>query len=366
MKLETYYLVFLFSLFIFSCSNKNESSNFYNIKGDLIVENDSIKVFLGNSESYSIIDSTCLENGKFTFQGKLEEPYPATLFFKNKEIIKRISFWVDSNNIELKFNLKEHKDGTLHKSEIKGSLNSLLDIGNYDRIMVILEKEEAELQKFTDSLKRDSIKKEYKKKRIDSEIEFAFNNPSYFSLNQIKYYRGIISKDSLRNFYNSISEKDKNTTLGKYIYGLVNYSPIKEGEHFKEIQGKDLAGNLVKLSNFKGKIIILDFWDRYCPPCRKDNKEKIPQLIEKYKNKDIFVVSFSLDQSFDNWKKASEEDNINWVNFSNLSGFKGRTALEYGIEARPTIFIINREGIISKKLIAPNFDEIFDEINKIL
>jgi len=105
----------------------------------------------------------------------------------------------------------------------------------------------------------------------------------------------------------------------------------------KTVDGKD-----VRLSDYKGKIVVLDFWATWCPPCRKG----IPDLIEIQKEfpKDVVVLGISLDTE----TKADVEPFIKriGINYPIVYGNLEVTQLYGGVEAIPTSFVIDRNGII--------------------
>jgi cytochrome c biogenesis protein CcmG/thiol:disulfide interchange protein DsbE len=106
---------------------------------------------------------------------------------------------------------------------------------------------------------------------------------------------------------------------------------------------KTLEGKTVKLSDYKGKIIIIDFWATWCPPCRKG----IPDLIELQKaySKDLVIVGISLDQerTLKDLKPFIENYGINYpVVLGNEKVVK-----DYGgVNAIPTSFIVDQKGFI--------------------
>ncbi|MFC1666888.1 redoxin domain-containing protein [Candidatus Omnitrophota bacterium] len=120
----------------------------------------------------------------------------------------------------------------------------------------------------------------------------------------------------------------------------------------------DIDGNEKKLSDFKGKVIILDFWATWCPPCRAE----IPHFIElysHYKNQGLEIIGIALDQ---NGRKVvgpfAEKNNINYpilLAEREISGLYG------GISAIPTTFIIDRDGRIRKKYTGYRSKEIFEK-----
>jgi len=103
-----------------------------------------------------------------------------------------------------------------------------------------------------------------------------------------------------------------------------------------------LDGKTVKLSDFKGKVVVLNFWATWCPPCRKE----IPDLIALHKKhgNDLVVVGVSLDENGPAAVKSFVAKN--GINYPVVMGDQ-RTASAYGgITAIPTTFVIDREGRI--------------------
>jgi len=108
---------------------------------------------------------------------------------------------------------------------------------------------------------------------------------------------------------------------------------------------KDLNGKPVKLSDFKGKVVILDFWATWCPPCRME----IPGFIElqqKYAEKGLVVIGVSLDDEPDVVKTFMKRQGVNYsVVLAN-----SKVTDDYGgIEGIPSTFIIDRTGAIVSK-----------------
>ena len=110
-------------------------------------------------------------------------------------------------------------------------------------------------------------------------------------------------------------------------------------------------GKILKLSNLKGKVVLLDFWAGWCRPCRQENPNVV-KMYKKYNEKGFEVFSVSLDRDKANWTKAIQDDGLLWPNHvSDLKQWQSEAAKIYGISAIPTTFLIDREGrIIAKNL----------------
>jgi peroxiredoxin len=130
----------------------------------------------------------------------------------------------------------------------------------------------------------------------------------------------------------------------------------------------DLSGNEVSLKQFKGQIVLLDFWATWCLPCRRS----IPELIdiqEKYEDQDLVILGVSVDDP----RKAN--DNV-------LLAFKKRYKINYSIlrvtrsvgidyfgntqMAIPTLFVIDREGGVASKIVGYQPGVVERELNKLL
>jgi thiol-disulfide isomerase/thioredoxin len=105
---------------------------------------------------------------------------------------------------------------------------------------------------------------------------------------------------------------------------------------------KDLAGRDVTLSQFKGKVVMLDFWATWCPPCRKEMPDFIA-LQKKYAERGLVIVGLSLDAQGPGVVKAFTESlGVNYV----IAMGDNDVAEAYKVEAMPTTFLIDREGRI--------------------
>ncbi|MFD1875254.1 redoxin domain-containing protein [Hymenobacter bucti] len=117
-----------------------------------------------------------------------------------------------------------------------------------------------------------------------------------------------------------------------------------------EFAQADATGKQVKLSDFRGKYVLVDFWASWCGPCRKENPNVVA-MYSKYHGQGFEVVGVSLDAKKEPWLKAIETDGLAWTQLSDLQGWKNAVALQYGIAAVPQNFLVDPQGkVIAKNL----------------
>ncbi len=113
-----------------------------------------------------------------------------------------------------------------------------------------------------------------------------------------------------------------------------------------DFSGKDINNNTIKLSDFKNKVILLDFWASWCVPCKKS----IPYLIDYFSsNKDtnFVIIAVNVDTDMDNFKSFKNKLEKDFP-FIVVLDPNNKIIKQYNIEAMPTTIFINKKGIIKK------------------
>lgn len=103
----------------------------------------------------------------------------------------------------------------------------------------------------------------------------------------------------------------------------------------------DLNGQKMSLSDHKGKVILLDFWATWCPPCR-DSIPHLETLYQKYKERGFVVIGVSFDESVDRVKNFRDAYNMSYPILMAEDWIKN----DYGITGVPEMFVIDRNGIL--------------------
>lgn len=119
---------------------------------------------------------------------------------------------------------------------------------------------------------------------------------------------------------------------------------LKTGIAAPDFSLKNLEGKTVKLSDFKGKYVVIDFWASWCPDCRKD----IPEVQRMYKNfhaKGVEFVGVSFDTDKTKWGDAVKKYNIEYPQVSELVKFHDtKISQAYGVKWIPSMFLIDKDG----------------------
>lgn len=170
------------------------------------------------------------------------------------------------------------------------------------------------------------------------------------------------------NVMNALNNAYPEHPLVKERYSKINNPNFRtaEGNIAPELEFESPSGKILKLSDLRGKVVLIDFWASWCGPCRRENPHVV-SLYEKYHDKGFEIFSVSLDNSKDKWIEAIKKDNLSWPNHvSDLKGWSSAAAKLYGVNSIPCTFLIDKDGrIIAKSLrgdaLSQKLQQIFGE-----
>lgn len=195
------------------------------------------------------------------------------------------------------------------------------------------------------------------------------------TLDFIKKYPGspatliAVSELSLKTdigFYEKVLAETKDEFSHSFYYQIINQQTLNakkkanvasqqtqrgQGKYSVGMEAPDLVmndpeGNELKLSDLRGKIVLLDFWASWCGPCRRENPHVV-HSYEKYNKEGFEVFSVSLDRSVDPWIKAIAQDGLLWsYHVSDLKGWQSDAAALYGVRSIPSALLLDRDGKI--------------------
>jgi len=342
------------SMLIFSCKDNSA----FTISGTVNNPASLKTVFLLESDSTTtnVVDSTKLsEGGKFQF--KHIAPY-ANLY---KLRIGGSVFDLIAKNgdaIDFSTDLNDNKHGyTISGSEESEKIQEFNKISNVytEKNTKLADEYQAKSQalgKQSDSLMKIYLPVFQKNIADYSAVTLKFMNDNKnslagfyaaTSLDPDKYEQQLIAyADQIKDNF-----KD-NAGVRQFIKQMMLVKPVSIGQPAPEFTIIGVDDKPIKLSDYKGKYVMIDFWASWCGPCRQENPNVVAQYA-KFKSKGLNILGISLDTDKDKWQQAIAADNLTWSHGSDLKNFEGSTERLYHIEAIPSNFIIDPQGVIVAK-----------------
>lgn len=335
-----------------------------------------------------------MKNDGLTIEGKITDAANLKLYFDKYNISTRSSTILGTSEIDGKGNFKLHFEkelpGGIYRIRIGAQKTLFILDGNESEITINGTLDELKSVQY--SVTGSKVMQEF----IDLMASFRESRPTGQDIaDAIKstdniFLKTLLAQQILKgnptymDLYEDIEKKVKgNENLSpefqeSYAIFMANarrqqlqqqrLAKVQVGKPAPEISLPNPQGKIISLSDYQGKLVLLDFWASWCRPCRRNNPHLV-EMYKKYKDQGFTIFSVSLDgigsrlkkrlggdetraqyyreRGKKMWIAAIEKDNLSWeAHVSDLKKWDSVAAQKYGVSSIPKMFLIGRDGKI--------------------
>lgn len=338
------------ALLLCSCASKNK----YVIEGNVAGLEGTVYLFDRNE---NLLDSAAVEAGAFRFEGIAAQP--------------DIRYITDSPEHAQTFaQMLFLEPGTIAITQteeegmpvVSGTpSNDAFAAFNAARKALIEEYRNPE----TADERREAIEEEFDKL---TEETYAANIGNYLgaTLLQDKSYE-LTGQELLDEIAKFPAELQATEVLTKLKEHAEKKAKTEAGQPYIDIAQPNAAGETVTLKsvieNPANKYTLVDFWASWCGPCMGE----VPHLKKTYEafhDKGFEIYGISFDKDRDSWLNAIEKNGMNWIHVSDLNRFDNQAAKDYAVQAIPSNYLIDAQGIIVAKNLRG--EDLYEKVSELL
>ena len=369
-------LIILLSLLVFAVGcTQNSTENILsgkieNAQGDRIL---LVGYDRGRPDTLGL--ATLNENGEFSFTVPADRPNFYTLYVGPEN---SVTLFLDSTESDVVVNadlntLKSTYEvsGSAESKDIRDLyVNETRYLTRLDSLMSAMK----ELATTGDTEKRTELSREYNDLRaeyrqyiFDFIDEDSTRVANYNALQRLDPHQDFQYVQRIRNglstklegnfFYDRLAEE-----VARFEERQRAEQKFAPGTTVPDIVLPDPDGNVIKLSDYRGNYVLIDFWASWCVPCRRENPNVVA-MYNKYSKQNFEIFGVSLDRERDKWLQAIKDDGLTWPQVSDLKFWNSAAAQLYNVNAIPYTVLIDPDGkVIDTRLRGPALDQKLQEI----
>jgi len=349
MKISYYFHLLLLIFFAISCGNKNSYILNGNISG------------LKNSEAYIVsgtnlhIDTVRIKSGKFTYRGVSQTVDPLVIYMENGSVW--ITIWVQNNENFLLTGNAHYPEMMMVKG---GDINKLLSDFKTENLSLIKERCDlrdnlsARTEHASESgTSVNNAQLSSQLKNVDQMLktraqDFIKAHPSSVAaLVMIQdYILDVEHASEIQPLLNLLTGDARANPLYDKLNALcMRDLQTKAGQPALDFNIENMQNDTINLDTFKNKYLILTFATSQCEFCKPEYAELL-NIKKKFPEKDLAILTVSLDENKGDWKKSAQENGINWAQAIDSAGWSSKIASLYNVLSVPCNYLIDKDKMI--------------------
>lgn len=354
----------------------------FTISGTLPIKYDSVEINLSSDDSLFLPLKTIVKKGKFSFKGNIRQEYEHVYLTAKREniILSWCDFFICATEMQIEIlALKEKKlDNDIKYTNVpfveelrkyKAFTKPVEDSLSYNVNLLIKAKNGYWRDLNKDSL--EAIAKNLTDKKIARRIKFiktitnSYIGLYLFNKDILNYVSAElrINPDSLMSIYSTFPDSIKETYLGKSVVEYISKrQSLQINSILPDFSFITNTGQQYRLSSLLNKkYVLLCFWDAGCLPCIK-NFPLLKKLAKDYEEKELQLVSVSIDNNEAQWLKALKKYNLPWLQTCDLPAYIKDTKVRilYDVNYIPQYFLLDKEGRLIYHNTQVSDDDAFD------
>lgn len=299
-------------------------------------------------------DTFSLKNGKAIFKGQVDYPRLVSFTFKNgdEDFYGSCSVFLDNERVKVMGDFKDLKRVAIVGEKVQQEYATIQKNGEdifakYNHLSYKRSKAFKNNRFLYDSL-TPIVKEAY-----DKVLEYILTLPNYATSKVVPYFvKEYFNVNDMEMFEKALNGFDASMAENAYIVSckkdLEAEKRVLPGQVAYNFSLQDLEGKIYRLSDYRGKYVLLDFSASWCGWC----KLEIPYLKKVYENtqgENFVMLTINLDEDREKWEEDVKQYNLPWAVLSDLQGFKSSIAKNYNVSGIPTIYLIDPDGVIKAK-----------------